>query len=187
MNRPDRFWRSIDVLATAYLEGTLEPYKCEACAVGNLIAAETPGASVHKSIQNWPSHSTAQDGLWKNASCYGPWPAIKAVQMIDGEVDELVGDFFFGVDLLPLTNYSIMQPLPEAATTLPYDTIEFWRIEKALMLSVRAIPEHEDMFDALMSVVETLFDIHEVEDEDLRAEAKQSFEGDYNTVEAVLA
>ncbi|MCS4157747.1 hypothetical protein [Salinibacter ruber] len=107
--------------------------------------------------------------------------------MIDGEVDELVGDFFFGVDLLPLTNYSIMQPLPEAATTLPYDTIEFWRIEKALMLSVRAIPEHEDMFDALMSVVETLFDIHEVEDEDLRAEAKQSFEGDYNTVEAVLA
>lgn len=42
-------------------------------------------------------------------------------------------------------------------------------------------------FPGLMAVVDVLMDIHEVEDEDLRGQAKAAFEGrEYSTIDAVL-
>lgn len=38
MNREERFHQSVNVLATAYREGTLRSASCQACAVGNLCA-----------------------------------------------------------------------------------------------------------------------------------------------------
>lgn len=38
MNREERFHRSVNVLATAYREGTLEAEDCKVCAIGNLCA-----------------------------------------------------------------------------------------------------------------------------------------------------
>lgn len=39
MNRPETFEKSLSVLVQAHNEGTLQHMSCQACAVGNLVAA----------------------------------------------------------------------------------------------------------------------------------------------------
>jgi len=188
MNRPNQFWRSVNVLATAYLQGKLKPYECEACAVGNLIAADLDGASTDTSIEQWPSHSGF--GEWPEAKCAmfdRTWDFTGAIRLVDSEPDLLMETCSFDSQLLPVSKYSVTEVRPELATNLSYTTGELLRIEAALLETTEACPSDNELFDGLMAVVDMLFEIHEVEDEDLRAEAKQSFEGDYNTVEAVLS
>lgn len=145
MNRPDRFWKSIDVLATAYFEGTLEKGSCHACAVGNLIAAEGIEISA-VSDENWHSRLLGFRGL---------------NSLHEGDV----------------------------APELPYTDSEIHEIESAFEGNV--VYDHDkgeaNTFPGLMAVVDVLMDIHEVEDKDLRGEAKAVFESrDYDTVDAVL-
>jgi hypothetical protein len=145
MNRPDRFWKSIDVLATAYFEGTLEKGTCSACAVGNLITAEgkeIPGVS---------------DGNW-----HGRLLGFRGLNFPhDGDV----------------------------APELPYTDSEIHQIESAF--EENATFDYDkgevDSFPGLMAVVDVLIGIHEVEDENLRGQAKAAFEDqEYDTVDAVL-
>jgi hypothetical protein len=72
----------------------------------------------------------------------------------------------------------------DPATPLPYTPIEFFRIESAFLHGLDG--RDRSTFESLMDVVEVLFDIHNVEDEDLKSEAKEAFDGNYNTVDAVL-
>ena len=186
MNRPDQFWRSINVLATAYLQGELKPMAPCACAVGNLIAAEMDGAEVGGELKFWPEHASSPSGKWSSAALFNQsWSLRRAVKVIDYAPSELVATKKYHGHLLPVTQYSITSWAGDPATVLPYGRAEIFRIELAL-LSVSQDAE-DPVFEGLMRVVDVLCNIHEVEDEDLRAEAKQSFEGDYNTVEAVLA
>jgi len=54
MNRPNEFWNSIDILATAYFEGDLVAGSCDACAVGNLVQAHNENRSKPKN-RRWYS------------------------------------------------------------------------------------------------------------------------------------
>jgi hypothetical protein len=115
------------------------------------------------------------------------WDFTGAIRLVDSEPDLLMETCSFDSQLLPVSKYSVTEVRPELATNLSYTTGELLRIEAALLETTEACPSDNELFDGLMAVVDMLFEIHEVEDEDLRAEAKQSFEGDYNTVEAVLS
>jgi len=71
--------------------------------------------------------------------------------------------------------------------TLPYSDAEIDRIESAFEEDTDPWEEKDtDYFAALMRVVDVLFDIHDVTDEDLRRNAVDAFDGDYETVDAVL-
>jgi hypothetical protein len=191
MNRPDRFWRSIDILATAYLEGSFRPYECNACGVGNLIAADLDGASTDTTVGKWPSHSGSEFGYWpeaKNVIDDRPWALTSAISLIDFEPAGLIEATILDSKLLPVSQYSVTEVRPELATNLSYTNAELLRIETALLEKTELGSSEDEIFEGLMAVVDVLFDIHEVEDEDLRGEAKGAFENeDYNTVESVLA
>lgn len=141
MNRPELFRKSIDTLATAYFEGSLEAGSCSACAVGNLIRAE--GVTSPDALENW---------YWR------------------------------------LKDYrSDTRPLTRSVTdVLPYTPDEIDRIESAFEDRTCRWEEDQEIFPALMQVVDALFDIHDVTDQDLRSDAKAAFDGDYETVENVL-
>lgn len=191
MNRPDQFWRSIDVLATAYLQGRLKPLDCTSCAVGNLIASELEQGGVSAiSVIRWPAHSTSEDGTWPDADCsQSPWYIRKAVSVIDANPETLEEHPGLSPSdsMGSVAAYSIEDFVSEAATVLPYDTVEIFRIEQAFMTESSYVDKEEaSLFEGLMNVVGVLCDVHEVEDEDLKAEARASFKGDYNTVDAVL-
>jgi len=75
---------------------------------------------------------------------------------------------------------------------LPYTDEEIHQIEAAFERNV--FVEYNDgkpqldHFSGLIAVVDVLFDIHEVEDEDLRGQAKAALtDQEYDTVDAVLA
>jgi hypothetical protein len=190
MNRPDRFWRSIDVLATAYLEGSFRPYECNACGVGNLIAADLDGASTDTSVKLWPSHSGSEFGNWPEAKCAmfdRAWDFTSAISLIDSEPAGLIETNPLHSKLLPVSQYSVTEVRPELATNLLYTNAELLRIETALLEKTEVVPTDDELFEGLMAVVDVLFEIHDVEDEDLRSQAKSAFEGrDYDTVDAVL-
>lgn len=142
MNRPERFRKSVDVLATAYLRDDLRAGRCGACAVGNLIAAENdslgeswdnPGMGWHKDLMR-----------------------------------------FRGTDrrhIYDSDHFGLSDWLEE------YTAEELHRIEATFEKRTPLVHREDfDYFDALMAVVDTLFEIHGVEDEDLRREAKAAFE-----------
>jgi hypothetical protein len=114
------------------------------------------------------------------------WDFTRAIGVVHSEPDFLIPTYSLGSKLLPVSQYSVTEVRPELATNLSYTTGELLRIEAALLETTESSPSDNELFEGLMAVVDVLFDIHEVEDEDLKAEAKRSFEGDYNTVEAVL-
>lgn len=63
MNRPDQFWNSIDILATAYFEGELVAGSCNACAVGNLVQAHNENCS-REANRRWYSELTSYRGTF---------------------------------------------------------------------------------------------------------------------------
>lgn len=83
-----------------------------------------------------------------------------------------------------VTDYSVTDVIYDPATPLPYTSFEFFRIESALLHGFDA--RDRSTFESLMDVIEVLFEIHNVEDEDLKSEAKEAFNGNYKTVDAVL-
>jgi len=150
MNRPDQFWKSIDTLATAYFEGTLLAGKCNACAVGNLVASQI------SCKQDRPAYE------WRNHSDGKSW-MLALRRLRHGALDDS----------------------QEVVTVLPYTNEEIDAIEEAFEDGAGFVDP--DPFDGLMAVVDVLFDIHEVEDEDLRGQAKAALtDQTYNTVDAVL-
>lgn len=58
MNRPERFERSVDVLARAFFDGTLRHRDPCACAVGNLVADQIGADTEAESSMDWPDHSS---------------------------------------------------------------------------------------------------------------------------------
>lgn len=58
MNRPERFERSVDVLARAFFDGTLRHRDPCACAVGNLVADQIGADTAAESSASWPDHSS---------------------------------------------------------------------------------------------------------------------------------
>jgi hypothetical protein len=190
MNRPDRFWRSIDVLATAYLEGSFRPFDCTACGIGNLIAADLDGASTDASVEQWPSHSGSEFGDWpeaKNVIDDHPWALTSAILLLDFEPVDLVKAHPLRYDLLPLSQYSVTEVHPQLAKNLSYTNEELLRIEAVLLEKTEIDSSEDELFEGLMAVVDVLMDIHEVEDKDLRGQAKAAFKDqEYDTVGAVL-
>jgi hypothetical protein len=191
MNRPDRFWRSIDVLATAYLEGSFRPFDCTACGIGNLIAADLDGASTSAtSVGQWPSHSGSEFGDWpeaKNVIDDHPWALTSAILLLDFEPVDLVKAHPLRYDLLPLSQYSVTEVHPQLAKNLSYTNEELLRIEAVLLEKTEIDSSEDELFEGLMAVVDVLMDIHEVEDKDLRGQAKAAFKDqEYDTVGAVL-
>jgi len=188
MNRSDQFWKSVNTLATAYLQGKLNPLDCASCAVGNLIAAELDGASVKGVLERWPTHSTSPRGHWRDAiRCRVIWQARKAAAILNADPTGFVAPLFKSVSVIrtvSVTDYSVMDVIYDPATPLPYTSFEFFRIESALLHGLDA--RDRSTFESLMDVIEVLFEIHNVEDEDLKSEAKEAFNGNYKTVDAVL-
>jgi len=93
-------------------------------------------------------------------------------------------EFVLSIVTVSVTDYSVTDVIHDPATPLPYTPFEFYRIESALLHGFDA--RDWSTFESLMDVIEVLFDIHNVEDEDLKSEAKEAFNGNYNTVDAVL-
>jgi hypothetical protein len=190
MNRSDQFWKSVNTLATAYLQGKLEPLDCASCAVGNLVAAELGGASVAGWVDEWPVHSTSPQGNWRDAIRSNEvWQPRKAAAVLNADATRFVTPIFIDIDMsvvqtVSVTDYSVTDVGYDPATPLPYTPIEFFRIESAFLHGLDG--RDQSTFESLMDAVEVLFDIHNVEDEDLKSEAKEAFDGDYNTVDAVL-
>jgi CRISPR/Cas system type I-B associated protein Csh2 (Cas7 group RAMP superfamily) len=76
---------------------------------------------------------------------------------------------------------------PQLAKNLSYTNEELLRIEAVLLEKTEIDSSEDELFEGLMAVVDVLFDVHSVEDGDLRDQAKAAFDGqEYSTVEAVL-
>jgi hypothetical protein len=156
-----------------------------------LIAADLDGASTDTTVRQWPSHSGNEFGKWPEVKCEmfdRAWDFTNAISVVDSEPAYLIEATIFDSKLLPVSQYSVTEVRPELATNLSYTNAELLRIETALLEKTELGSSEDEIFEGLMAVVDVLFDIHDVEDKDLRGEAKSAFENeDYNTVESVLA
>jgi hypothetical protein len=139
------FDRSVKILVNAYLNNSLVPGNCHACAVGNLIAANLNIKYDHN--LKWIGRPVAWSRVFvtlsfKIAQVKRPWAYAGAAQE---EIDA--------------TGYT----WPELA-----------RLEYAFERAPRGKNADERTFNGLMAVVETLGQIHET-DEHTKAAAKELF------------
>lgn len=130
----NRLKNSIEVLQRAYLHGTLKAGNCEACAVGNLIAA---------------SSYYGEPFDWIFVFC-----TVEGVQTIHDPEDLIDVNFYKeGLKSIEATGYSVEE----------LARIEF-AFESALNYEDdKAMPEHQSQWIRLQAVLEVLFKIEGIE------------------------
>ena len=133
----ERLKNSIEVLQRAYLEETLDAGNCEACAVGNLVAA----SSYKGQSFDWRFIFCTADGEQVIYDFQSPWSE---------EADE---SYRKGLDAIKATGYSVeeLARIEYAFETSLSDTDEIM------------MPVHESQWVRLQAVLKVLFEIEGIE------------------------
>lgn len=118
--------KTVDILVKAYLGDTLRHSLCQACAVGNIIAANNEMQKCGK----WPCGDYA-------------WSAVTS-----GMISE-DGGYERGLMHIKNTGYSVQNIVD---------------IEYAFEHTTFSLSKDQFMFNGLMSVIDTLMQIHEAND-----------------------
>ena len=130
----NRLKNSIEVLQMAYLHGKLEANNCQACAVGNLVAA----SSYEGEARDWRYVFCTNEGIQR---FYDPRDEVFGVR------------YDLGLEAIEATGYSV----DELAR------IEF-TFETALSKEAEyKMPEHQSQWIRLQAVLKVLFDIEGIE------------------------
>lgn len=134
---------TVQILVNAYLNNTLEPGNCHACAVGNIIAAKL-NVKYDQHLK-WIDRPVAWSGVFvtlssKIAQVKRPWACT-------GEAQAQIN-------------------------TTGYSWQELARLEYAFERAPGGKTKEERMFNGLMAVVEVLSQIHEM-DEQTKTAAKR--------------
>lgn len=149
MKNAELFHKTVGILVKAYQNDTLEHENCYACAVGNLVA----GSLGIKFTSDFQGRVIWEDEIkprWDEVHCFVGYNQIW--NRCGSYVDE-------GLEQIKLTGY-----LPEQTA----------KIEVAFETADRGNNEDEWMFNGLMSVVDTLMQIHEATTEEAQ-QAKELF------------
>lgn len=131
----DRLRKSIEVLQKAYLNETLEAGNCQACAVGNLVAA----SDYEGTISDWRYVFCTDEG------------AQEFYDSINSREYSVLHDL--GLEAIEATGYSVAE----------LAKIEF-AFESALSEEDDdRMPQHQSQWIRLQAVLEVLFDIEGIE------------------------
>lgn len=151
MNKPELYQKTVDILVQAYFNDTLMHVNCEACAVGNLVAANK--------------------GIELKRGNHG----VRAV----GRPYECNTEWFRAIGFGGFVYPERMQ-IPAVADQINatgYSLEEVGLIEAAFESAYR---DNEDidleMFNGLMAVIEVLDQIHENTDQAVTTSSKQRFQ-----------
>jgi len=145
MKNQELFDRTIGILVNAYLNDTLDYFNCKACAVGNLVAANS-GFNLFKQDR---------EIVCDNPDYYGDW--ADAIRLGEGEI--------YGTDRWVKNTYSEIK-------STGYFAEELAKIE--LAFSDAGTGNKQDAFVGLMSVCDTLMQIHEANETEIM-DAKKLF------------
>lgn len=138
MNRPELFYKSVNILQKAYFKGTLKHGDCRACAVGNLIAGNAGMENPICSLE-W-INKTGSDPNYNAGGCESWYAATPN------------GRYFAGMRV------SIRQ-----VELSGYDAYDLSEIERAFEGNKC---DDNDGFEGLCAVIDTLMEIHEFNSEE---------------------
>lgn len=150
MKNQKLFDRTIGILVNAYLNGVLNYADCAACAVGNLIAA-----NCNYKIVKSATGSDCYDWI----GCHVKWG--RAIYIGEGIPNELGGSE--SIEQIKKSGYSVSNAAK----------IEF-AFYKGCIHDGKYFGTDEENFKGLMSVCDTLMQIHEASKEEI-TEAKRLF------------
>lgn len=147
MNREEIYYRSVDVLVKAYLNDTLEHGNTCACAVGNLIAANTGRTLVPPVVP--PKYT--QLYIWSDGTALPKWFEEMRCNAMSDEARQQISS----------TGYSVREVI---------------EIEQAFEGAHPQYPTNDYVFNSLMSVIDCLDKIHENTDTIISTAAKKKFD-----------
>ena len=138
MDRLSLYHKTVDILYAAYFNDTLRHNKCTACAVGNMVAANM-GIEMNIDLENgaiyWANCSPQWDNVFMTAQ-NKQWFNVDGYQ---GEAKRQIDS----------TGYSV---------------VELAAIERRFESADRGNSDEDYMFNGLVDVLETLKQIHGIED-----------------------
>ena len=140
MNRPELYKRTVDILFQAYFKDELEHQNCYACAVGNLVAAN----------MGYTMMTTKGDMIrfvWKDRIPF--WDAV-FVSCGDNEQSRYPDNY--------------KEEAKVEIDSTGYRWRELAMIEESFEKAYTYEDNDEEMFNGLCNVLETLKQIHQVED-----------------------
>jgi len=146
MIKPELYRKTVDILFKAYFDDTLEHCNTCGCAVGNLVAAGC-GYEVGKRKADFLDEDTLVE--WKTNQG-AAWSLLFCTSEMEGQV----------IDKLMLANVEVMRQIDSTG----YHWTDLARIEYAFETAPRGNTEEDYMFNGLVAVLETLKQIHEVDD-----------------------
>lgn len=155
MKNQELYQKSVDILAKAYVDNTLERANCCACAVGNLVAANC-GIKMQKRrglvMTIGESFEMVLMLGWMDVH-----PHWQDVFMTNGE----------GIQFFSSEKYDLDHIAKEQIDSTGYTMWELAKIEHAFERNYKG---EDPMFSSLMAVIDVLDKIHEVD----QAESKVS-------------
>lgn len=160
MRNPELYQKTVDILVAAYFNDTLQHNNCYACAVGNIVAANSgmkfrADPSSDRPIY-WDGY-TPYSKRWRN----------------DNGVPIAKTPGWFAV-LHPDTTGDKKQGESEVAAS-GYDSKDLGLIEYAFEAASRGYTPDEYMFNGLMAVIDVLDKIHGNTDAELTSQSKKRF------------
>lgn len=173
MKRAELYQRSVDILAKAYMDNTLEHNNCAACAVGNLVAANNG----YEIIPNLKMSAVAQWCKPKGIGVDFFNPEWHKVFMTGGVHDVRTGNITRHQDRDP---QAYRGEAAQQIDSTGYSWQELSQIEHAFEIAPKGSSEDEWMFNGLMAVVDVLDRIHENTDEAVTRKSKYLFESQLN-------
>lgn len=137
------FQNTVDILVKAYLNHTLFHGRCNACAVGNIIASS---CDLRVDYNNW----TTEDG----AMVFPQWDSV------------FVCDFPTKTKIQSIYKDAYEGEAKDQIDSTGYTWRQLAKVEKAFELHSddhTGLPEDEAMFNGLMAVVDVLAEIHNID------------------------
>lgn len=167
MNRKETFERSVEILVKAYFEGTLIHTDVCACAVGNLVAGNNDykiSKSNTRSITGLDNYQWEKNGRTFHALWSRVFVSCEEREPSDYE-----------------KSGQAALEIPEIANEIDstgYTWRELMAIETAFMIynyDKYGTSLNGDNYPRLMSVLDVLFEIHEVTEEEIQEQSRLAF------------
>lgn len=154
MKNEELYHKTVDILVQAYFNDTLAHSDCSACAVGNIVAANT-GIVFEKCKYSGSFYWKDNEGpFWGN------------LFHTDSDTKEQIFDGAYLID---------EKVLCEIKST-GYNVYDLMKIEYAFETALKGKSSDEWMFNGLMAVIEVLDQIHENENKEVTNISKQKFQ-----------
>lgn len=152
MENSELYHRTVDILAKAYVDETLEHKNCFACAVGNLVAANCGWRMINQNGGiRWDSSSLFS--RWQDVFCTEDWGQYIHEKHYTGEAKAQID-------------------------STGYHYLELAQIENVFETTFSIAWDNNDpdpMYAALLAVIAVLDKIHKVTDQDITKRSKEKF------------